>query len=109
MYVNKITQRNDNKYQQATTKRSPIQVQNSKGLSYSNVVKSAGHDRKTMNEDANIFNFKNEIQKIFNMSLSQIMQRINEFLPRYLMLSDENEKLMSMLQFLITLRNINVK
>lgn len=62
------------------------------------------NERKNPNNSNNIFNLKNEIETLFNMSLSQVMSRIDKFLPSYQQIKDNDDTLFSMLEFLMSFK-----
>lgn len=54
----------------------------------------------------NVTSFKDEVQKIFNLSLVEILRKINDFMPEYRSISDPEEKRISMLSFLLSFPNV---
>lgn len=60
--------------------------------------------KQNNNTKNGLLDFNAEIMKLFNMSLSKLFKKIDEFLPHYNEIKDDSMKQMSMLSFLISIR-----
>lgn len=83
-------------------------TQSKKPAQYSNAEIGAQNQQK-QKQQPNVFDFSNEIQRLFGMDLASAMKRINDFWSTYGQLKDDSSRMLAMMTFLGSFRNSSVE
>lgn len=66
-----------------------------------NMKPVANEPKKREKQTNALFSLNDEIQNLFGANLINVMQKVQEFMPRYKKVKDQNQRKMLMLEFII--------